>query len=80
LVGGQYYYSFSYNQRFDVESLKIELEVSSDMKNWNSGIDYFKKIGEKVDHESGKINKTFRSIQPIDSNLAMFFRLKIELE
>ena len=80
LVGGQYYYSFSYNQRFDVESLKIELEVSSDMKNWNSGIDYFKKIGEKVDHESGKINKTFRSIQPIDSNFAMFFRLKIELE
>ena len=80
LVDGNYYYAFSYDQRIDLKGLEIELEVSSDMKNWNSGVEYFKKISETFDAESGYVNKTFRSIETINSSSAQFFRIKIELK
>lgn len=79
-VDGNYYYAFSYDQRIDLKGLEIELEVSSDMKNWNSGVEYFKKISETFDAESGYVNKTFRSIETINSSSAQFFRIKIELK
>ena len=79
-VDGNYYYAFSYDQRIDLKGLEIELEVSSDMKNWNSGVEYFKKISETFDAESGYVNKTFRSIETINSSSAQFFRMKIELK
>ena len=79
-VDGNYYYAFSYDQRIDLKGLEIELEVSSDMKNWDSGDEYFKKISETFDAESGYVNKTFRSIETINSSSAQFFRIKIELK